>query len=67
MEYKEKLEKEGSKILHTYPHKVGGKPVYFVKNKHTEKRHKDEAELKKIRGHIDEMGAKARALVKMKH
>lgn len=56
MDYKQKLEKEGSKILHTYPHKIGGKPVYFVKNKNTEKRHSDESKLNKTRGEIEALG-----------
>ena len=63
-DYKNNLIKGGSKILHTYSHKVGGKPVYFVKNKHTEKRHKQESEMNKVRGEIN---AKAEALNKLKN
>lgn len=40
MTYENKLKKEKTEILHKYSHKVGGKPVYFVKNKGTEEKHK---------------------------
>ena len=37
MTYENKLKKEKTEILHKYSHKVGGKPVYFVKIKEQKK------------------------------